>query len=48
MKESNSMNYLIRLCDQTSNHIKCLYASITKEQLDKITDILEATEEDWD
>ena len=35
MKEANSSDYLIRLCDQTTEkHMETLYACITKEQLD--------------
>lgn len=48
MKEVYDNNYLIRLCDQSGRHVKFLYANISKEQLDKIKEILESTEDDWD
>jgi hypothetical protein len=48
MKEAATSDYLIRLIDQTGRKGKYLYASITKEQLNEITKILEISEEDWD
>lgn len=48
MKEANSSDYLIRICDQTGKEMKTLYACITKELVEIIVAKLEATEEDWD
>lgn len=49
MKEctGNSNNFLLRLCDQTGEHMKTLYASLDKEDFEKIIKILEVKEEDW-
>ena len=40
MQEANSSDYLIRLMDQTDTQKKVLYACITKEQSDKINELL--------
>lgn len=46
--EENKNDYLLRVCDQTGKRMKTLYCSLSKEDFNKIMELLEVTEEDWD